>query len=51
MKILMILAVLMVIAGVVLGDSILGVLGAVSLACAGVDALARNQPVRQSVQA
>lgn len=51
MKILMILAVLMAVAGVALRDPILAVFGVVSLACAGVDALARRQSVRQSVQA
>lgn len=51
MKILMVLAVLMAVAGVVLGDAILGVLGAVAVACAGTDALARRYQARQPVQA
>lgn len=41
MKILMVLAVLMAVAGIVLGDVILGIFGAVAVACAGTDALAR----------
>lgn len=51
MKILMILAVLIVVAGFALGDPILTVLGAVSLACAVVDALAHRYSAQQPVQA
>ena len=48
MKIMMIIALLVAIAGVALGDSILAVLGVVSLACAAVDVLACRYPVCQS---
>lgn len=51
MKILMILAVLIVVAGVALGDSILVVLGGVTLGCSVVDALAKRYSVRLPVQA
>lgn len=44
-----ILAVLMALAGVALGDSILAVLGVVSLASVGIDALACGLAVRQPV--
>ncbi|MDU4254555.1 hypothetical protein [Pseudomonas sp.] len=42
MKFLVVLAVLMTVAGMALGDLILGVLGATAFANAGVDALARR---------
>ncbi|MBP5947929.1 hypothetical protein [Pseudomonas sp. P9(2020)] len=51
MKILTILAVLMLVAGVALSDPILAVLGGVSLACLVVDALASRYSVRLPVQA
>jgi len=51
MKILMIIAALMAVAGIVLGDVILGAFGAVSLACAGTDALVRRYPYPQPDQA
>lgn len=51
MKILMMLAVLIVVAGVALDDSILGVLGAVAVACAGTAVLARRYEARQPAQA
>lgn len=46
MKILMILAALIAVAGVALSDSVLAVLGVVSLAMIGIDALARRQSFR-----
>lgn len=51
MKILMIFAVLITVAGVALSDSILGVLGGVSLACSVVDVLVSRYSVRLPVQA
>lgn len=42
MKHLVVVAAVMLIAGVGLNDSILGVLGAVALACAGTDLLAQS---------
>ncbi|MEQ1053875.1 hypothetical protein [Pseudomonas aeruginosa] len=51
MKILIVVAAVMVIAGVSLGDSILSVLGAVAVACAGTDLLARRYEAHQPVQA
>ena len=50
MKILMILAVLIVVAGIVLGDTILSIFGAVSLAFVGTDALVRRYSANQAVQ-
>lgn len=51
MKILIVAAAVMVIAGIGLSDSILGVLGAVAVACAGTDGLARRYEARQPAQA
>ena len=45
MKLLVALAVLIIVAGIAIGDLILGVLGAIALANAGVDALARRHHV------
>jgi len=50
MKTLIVIAAVMAIAGVGLGDSILGIFGAVALACAGSDALARRYEPRQPVR-
>lgn len=51
MKILVVVAAVIVIAGIGLGDSILGILGAVAVACVGTDALARRYEPRQRAQA
>nr|WP_172693447.1 hypothetical protein [Pseudomonas fluorescens]AWH58617.1 Hypothetical protein [Pseudomonas fluorescens] len=42
MKILMVIAVLLLVVGIVKSDVILGIFGAVAVACAGTDALARH---------
>jgi hypothetical protein len=51
MKILMVLAVLMAVAAILLGDLIMGIFAIVSLACAGTDALVRRYPVTHPIQA
>jgi hypothetical protein len=51
MKTLMLLAVLMAVAAILLGDVIMGIFAVVSLAYAGTDALVRRHPVTHPVQA
>jgi hypothetical protein len=51
MKFLIIVAAVMVSAGIGMSDSILGVLGFVAMACAGTDLLARHYEAHQSAQA
>ena len=51
MKILMVIAVLMAVAAILLGDVVMGIFAVVSLACMGTDALVRRYPVTHPVQA
>lgn len=46
-----ILATVIAVTGIVLGDVVIGIFGVVSLACAGIDMLDRHYPAPRSVQA